>query len=125
LNPIIRAILIITGSISLGLGILGIFLPLLPTTPFLLLTSACYIRSSDRLHNKLMASKHLGGYIRNIKERRGIPLKSKIITLVILWASLIYSMYRVNILVVQIVLFLMGCCTSTFLIRMKTLKENE
>lgn len=72
-----------------------------------------------------MSNKHLGGYIRNIKERRGIPLRAKIITLAILWASLLYSIYKVDIFLVRLALVLMGCCTSTFLIRMKTLKENE
>jgi uncharacterized protein len=125
LSSIVKALLIIAGTISLALGILGIFLPLLPTTPFLLLTSACYIRSSDRLHDWLMSNKHLGGYIRNFKERRGLTLKAKIITLSMLWASLGYSIYRVNRFYVGIGLVIMGCCTSTYLIRMKTLKENE
>jgi len=72
-----------------------------------------------------MSNKHLGGYIKNIQERRGIPLKTKIITLVVLWLSLFYSIYRVDIFFVQIALVLIGCTTSAFLLRMKTLKESE
>ncbi|MBK7704792.1 MAG: YbaN family protein [Acidobacteria bacterium] len=120
-----KVVFIVIGSISLGLGILGIFLPLLPTTPFLLLTSACYLRGSDRLHNWLMSNKHLGGYIRNIKEGRGIPLRAKIITIAVLWASLIFSISRMDMLFVTVVLVLMGFGATLFLLIMETLIDDE
>jgi uncharacterized membrane protein YbaN (DUF454 family) len=72
-----------------------------------------------------MSNKHLGGYIRNIKERRGIPLRAKIITLAMLWASMFYSIYRFDNFFVRLALVITGCCTSTFILTMKTLKEDE
>jgi uncharacterized membrane protein YbaN (DUF454 family) len=108
-----------------GLAVLGIFLPLLPTTPFLLLASACYVRGSDRLHRWLMNNRVLGKYIRNIQQRRGIPLRAKIVTIALLWASIAYSVYSFDLFIVQSVLILIAICTSTLILRMRTLKENE
>ena len=73
-----RWALIIIGSFFTGLGILGLFLPLLPTTPFLLLAAACYIRSSERFYNWLINNKWLGNYIKNYLEGKGVSLKAKV-----------------------------------------------
>jgi hypothetical protein len=90
-NPIVRGLLIIGGSVSILLGVLGIFLPLLPTTPFLLLASWCFVRSSDKLHNKLMNNKYLGPFIRNYKEKKGITLRNKVYSLTFLYVTLTTS----------------------------------
>ena len=84
---IIRAFLV---RLSLVLGILGVFLPVLPTTPFLLLSAALYVRSSERLYNWLMQHRHLGPYIRNFRENRAIPLRVKIVSVSLVWATLLY-----------------------------------
>lgn len=90
-NPIIRGLLILGGSVSTFLGIAGIFLPLLPTTPFLLLASWCFVRSSDKLHYKLMNNKYLGPFIKNYKEKKGITLRNKIYSLAFLYITLTIS----------------------------------
>ena len=72
-----KTLYIVLGSISLALGILGIFLPLLPTTPFLLLTAALYFKGSPRLYNWLLNHRHFGPYIRNFRENKAIPLRAK------------------------------------------------
>lgn len=125
MSSVVKVLLNIIGSISLILGVLGIFLPLLPATPFLLLASACYLRGSDRLHSWLMNNRVLGTYIRNIQQRRGIPLRAKLITVGILWLSLLYSIYRIDILPLQLMLCFIGVTSSVFILRMKTLKENK
>lgn len=86
-----RILYLAVGSVSLGLGILGIVVPVLPTTPFLLLSAACYARGSRRLHDRLLASRFLGSYIRNYREGRGIPLRTKLVTIGLLWLMLGYS----------------------------------
>ena len=82
-----KTLCIILGSISLALGILGIFLPLLPTTPFLLLTAALYFKGSPRLYNWLLNHRHFGPYIRNFRENKAIPLRAKVISLVLMWGN--------------------------------------
>lgn len=91
-NPFIRMSLLIAGSFSALLGIAGIFIPLLPTTPFLLLASWCFARSSDKLNRKLMTNRYFGPYISNYRERRGITLRNKIYSLIFLWATLLSSL---------------------------------
>ena len=86
-----RAVLISTGLLSVGLGTIGIFVPLLPTTPFLLLAAACFIRSSDRLYDWLIQHKWFGAYIRNYREHRAITLPTKVVALILLWGAIGYS----------------------------------
>jgi uncharacterized protein len=116
-----KILLNVIGSIAVVLAILGIFLPLLPTTPFLLLASACYIRGSERMHRWLMNHRLFGDYLRNIQERRGMPLRGKVITLVLMWASLGYSIYTVNAMLLKGLLVVIGIGVTTFILRMKTL----
>lgn len=88
-----KTLYIVLGSISLALGILGIFLPLLPTTPFLLLTAALYFKGSPRLYNWLLNHRHFGPYIRNFRENKAIPLRAKIISLVLMWGTMLYCIF--------------------------------
>jgi uncharacterized membrane protein YbaN (DUF454 family) len=85
-----KYLLIILGSICLALGVIGIFLPLLPTTPFLLLSAALYFRSSEKLYQWLIRQKYLGTYIRNFREHKAIPLRVKIVSVSLLWLTLGY-----------------------------------
>ena len=87
---LMKYLLIILGSICLALGVIGIFLPLLPTTPFLLLSAALYVRSSDKLYQWLIHQKYLGEYIRNFREHKAIPLRAKIISITMVWITLTY-----------------------------------
>ena len=125
MNRAKKALLVAAGSLCIVLAVLGVFLPLLPTTPFLLLASACYVRSSERLHGWLIRNRLLGGYIRNFKERRGIPLRAKVVTVALLWLPLLYSVYRLDLLWLEILLVLMGVTWSVLIFRMKTLREGE
>ena len=85
----------VTGTISLVLGIIGIFVPLLPTTPFLLLSAAFYFRGSPRLYRWLIQQKQLGPYIKNFREYRAIPLRAKIISLSLIWITLSYCIFQI------------------------------
>ena len=86
---------IIIGSLSLILGITGIFLPVLPTTPFLLLSAALFARSSDRLYLWLINHKIFGEYIRNFREDKAITLQVKIISISTLWLFMLYSIFYI------------------------------
>jgi uncharacterized membrane protein YbaN (DUF454 family) len=85
-----RIILVIIGSVSLILGLLGIFLPVLPTTPFLLLSAAVWVKASPRLYTWLINHRVFGEYIRNFRENRALPLRVKIISVSLLWATMSY-----------------------------------
>lgn len=84
-------LLVVAGGVSLALGILGVFLPVLPTTPFVLLTAYLWARASERLHGALLRHRWTGPLIRNWQERRGIPLRTKVGTLVVLWGTIAVS----------------------------------
>ncbi len=86
---VIRIVLLILGTMSLILGIVGIFVPLLPTTPFLLLTAFLYLKSSNRAYEWLISQKHLGVYIRNYQENKIIPLRAKILSISLMWISIV------------------------------------
>jgi uncharacterized membrane protein YbaN (DUF454 family) len=87
-SRLMKALLVACGTLSVALGVVGIFLPLLPTTVFLLLAAACYARSSDRFYRWLVNHRWLGGYIRNHYEGRGMRRRDKVVTLVALWLGI-------------------------------------
>ena len=122
---LIRGVLIIAGTLSLGLGIIGIFIPLLPTTPFLLITAYCYFRSSKKLYNWLISNKWFGSYIRNYYEGRGIPLNVKILSVSFLWLTIGFSIYFVvKLLIVWIILIIIAIGVTIHILTIKTLKEE-
>jgi len=123
MNNLSRWALITTGTFFLGLGIIGIFLPLLPTTPFLLLAAACYARSSKRFYNFLLNNKWLGNYIKNYRERKGIPLKIKILSISFLWIVIGYSaIFVVHIFLGKIVIILIAVGVTIHILSIQTLK---
>lgn len=122
MNSVIKVLLIIMGTLFIVVGVLGIFLPLLPTTPFLLLGASCYIRGSERLYNWLIHNKILGTYIRNYREKKGIPLKSKIIGISMLWATMLFTVFFVvPILFVKVLLLAVASGVTWHIASQKTL----
>ena len=121
-SPAMRKLLIVLGSVFVGLGIIGIVLPLVPTTPFLLLASACYAKSSEKYHNWLHNHRWFGEYIRNYEAGRGIPMRVKVSMLLVLWATMILSAtfvidvpwVRVMLLVTAAAVTVHMCCLPTF-----------
>lgn len=126
MNSVIKSFLIGVGTLSIALGILGIFLPVLPTTPFLLLSGACYMRSSENLYHRLINNKWLGHYILDYNEKRGIPLRAKVISVSLLWFSIgISVIFFVKILWLRIILFFVAIGVTGFLLSQKTLKRDS
>ena len=72
-----KALLTLAGGIALGLGLLGVVLPGLPTTPFVLLAAACFAKASPRLHQRIVANPLLGPMVRDWEANRSLPLKVK------------------------------------------------
>lgn len=113
---------IIAGSLSLALGVAGIFVPLLPTTPFLLLAATLYMRSSPRLYDWLLRQKYLGTYIRDFRENRAIPLRAKILAIALLWLTIGYCILRVvdSWWWAQLGMFLLAVAVTCHLLSFKT-----
>jgi uncharacterized membrane protein YbaN (DUF454 family) len=100
-----RRLLLGAGTLCTGLGIVGIFVPILPTTPFLLLAAACYMRSSERSYHWLVDNRVFGAYVRNYIEGRGMPVRMKISTILLLWLAIgLTTAFAVENVVVRIVL---------------------
>lgn len=120
-----RHLLVLLGGLSLALGVAGIFLPLLPTTPFLLLTAALWVRSSPRLYAWLLARPRLGAYIRQYRENRAIPLRAKIGTLALMWGSTLGCVFGLleGIRWAQAGLLLVGAAVTWHVARLATLKR--
>jgi uncharacterized membrane protein YbaN (DUF454 family) len=120
----LRLVLIIAGTVSTGLGILGIFVPLLPTTPFLLLAAICYARSSERFYHWLLNNHWFGSYIRNYLQKGGIPLKAKVFTLALLWVVIGCSAaFAVESFIIRLILALIAIGVTIHVLTLRTLKE--
>jgi len=118
-NRLLRLLLLGSGFLALGLGTVGIFVPLLPTVPFLLLATACFARSSERFHNWLMEHPHFGPILHSYLNGQGISLQVKISTLALLWISIPISvLFFIDILSMQILLIGIGLGVTIHLLRL-------
>jgi uncharacterized membrane protein YbaN (DUF454 family) len=114
---------IIAGTIAIGIGVIGIIVPVLPTTPFLLLAAICYMRGSPRLYNLLLSNRFIGSYIRNYLEGRGMSLKMKIWTLSLLWVAIACSaMLATDSLIIRIILAVVLTGVTIHILLIKTVK---
>ena len=89
-----RVLLVVLGTVACLLGVVGIVVPLLPTTPFLLLAAALYCRSSPRLYDRLLRHRRLGAYIRHFREERALPLRVKVVSVSLVWLTLSYAAWE-------------------------------
>lgn len=112
-----KAALICVGFVSVFLAILGVFLPLLPTTPFLLLAAACFAKSSKRFHQRLLNDKYFGHIIRDWQQHRCIEKKVKVKAYIFIITSFSFSIYWVGIIYLKVMLFLMMLGVLFFLYR--------
>ena len=121
---LVRVLMVIAGTLFVGLGVLGIFLPLLPTTPFLLLAAACYARGSKRFYDWLLNNRWFGNYIRDYREKKRIPLRIKIGSVSLLWAAIMVSaLLVVHILLVKIILILIAIGVTVHILSIRTLRK--
>ena len=120
-----KAVFTVLGTIFLGLGAVGIVVPILPTTPFLLLSAACYLNGSERMHRWLLNNKLFGSYIKNYREGKGMSARGKIFTLSLLWMTILYSaFFIVPSAVIQAVLFAVCIGVTVHLVRIPTYRKT-
>ena len=120
-----KIFLTILGLVSFALAVAGIFLPLLPTTPLLLLAAWCFVHSSPRLYEWLMQHPKFGPYIRNFRENRAIPLHVKVVAIVMIWLTIGFCILAVvdEYLWAQIAMFALATAISWHILSYKTLKK--
>jgi len=120
-----KCFLILAGSISLVLGIIGIVIPVLPTTPFLLLASFCFLRSSRRLYHWMLNNRVFGPYVYNYLTYRAIKRSVKVVTLIFLWLTLTVSIVLVSNVYLRIFLVAVGAGVSIHVLSLKTLRKDH
>jgi uncharacterized membrane protein YbaN (DUF454 family) len=125
-NRLIRYLFILGGILSVIIAIFGIFLPLIPTTPLLLLSAYFFGKSSEKFHSRLINNKWFGSYIKNYQAGKGIPLHSKITAILSMWlvigASIVWG---TDILFVRIILALVNIGVTIHLLRMPTFRKTK
>lgn len=123
-NRLKKAAFTILGTIFVGIAAVGIVLPILPTTPFLLLAAACYLKGSEKMHHWLLTNRIFGSYIRNYKEGKGMSPKAKIFTLTLLWATILIStVCFTDLVVIQVVLLVVCIGVTAHLVKIPTYRE--
>lgn len=120
-----KFIYIILGSLTLLIGTIGIFVPVLPTTPLLLLTGYFYVRSSKKLYLWLIYHRIFGAYIYSYIQYKAIPLNTKISAISILWLSIIFSIYLVKTIWLQLMLGLIASIVTFYISSLATLSDEK
>jgi hypothetical protein len=131
-SSISRALWLALGMICTVLGAIGIVMPILPTTPFLLAAAACFCKSSPKMYNWLLSNRWFGKYIKNYKEGRGLTVKTKVTALSVLWVTIgistVFLLSRLlpplMVLPIQITMVAVALAVSIYLLRLPTFKPE-
>ena len=108
------------GTLSLAIGVVGIAVPILPTTPFVLIAAACYLRGSRRMYDWMIANRYIGGYLRDYMEGRGVSVRAKITSIVVLWTLIALSAsFATSSTTVRIVLLAVAVAVTVHLVTLK------
>jgi len=125
MNRLARFLLIGFGTLCVALGVVGIFVPILPTTPFLLLAAFCFARSSQTFLNWLLTNRWFGAYIKNYREGRGIPRREKVLTIIALWLTIGFStLHAVSVWWGKLLLIVVAIGVTVHLLRIRTFKPD-
>ena len=121
-----KSFLVFVGFVSFLLGVIGIFVPMLPTTPFLLLSAAVWVKASPKLYDWLLNHKVFGEYIRNYREHRAVPLRVKISSVLLVWLTIGYCIFWVvnEWWWAQLLMALLATAISWHILSFKTLKKS-
>lgn len=123
-EQVVRGLCIAGGGVCLGLAVLGAVLPLLPTTPFLLLAAALFFRGSPRLYHWLLSNRQFGPLIRDYRAGRGIPRRAQRLAILLVWLSLGATVAFVNDLLWLEVLLLANAIGVTIYLARLPVREN-
>ncbi|MBK9116091.1 MAG: YbaN family protein [Betaproteobacteria bacterium] len=117
-SPVVRAVLLAAGTLCVALGVIGIFVPVLPTTPFLLLAAACYARASERFYLWLLRNSTFGPTIREWRRHRSIPYRTKVVALALMTTTIAISISLLaRYPLAQVALAIVGIVVGAWLYR--------
>lgn len=123
ISPFAKYFYLISGFLLVAIGVIGIFLPLLPTTIFLILASICFLKSSPKANEWLRNHKILGGYIDNYQNKSGLTRNSKIVNIITLWISISLSaLFLTNELYIKLILLAIAIGVTIHIVMIKTKK---
>ena len=125
-SPLVRGLLMATGTLSLATGIIGIFVPVLPTTCFLLFAAWCYARSSQKSYDRLMNARYIGKYLKNYRDGKGVAKSIKIASISLIWISISYAaLVVVSNAYIQILLLAIAAGVTWHIATIPTLKQSK
>ena len=119
-----RWLLIACGMLCVAVGVIGIFVPLLPTTSPLLLAAFCFARSSPRFYHWLLHNRVFGSYIKNYREGRGMPLRSKFVTLALLWLTIGFSIIYITPWWIKLLLLIIALGVTIHILWIKSYRPE-
>lgn len=120
-NRITRLLWTAAGTLSLAIGAVGIILPVLPTTPFVLIAAACYLRGSKRMYDRLVKNRYFGGYLRDYVEGRGVSKRATVVSIAFLWSLILLSVvFATNDQIIRAVLVVVAIAVTVHLLRLRT-----
>ena len=126
MGAILKKMWLACGWLCVGIATIGIFLPLIPTTPLLLLAGFCFAKGSKKIYAWLINHKLFGKYIKDFNEGRGVPLRAKISAYVMMWAAMLYSaLFVLDILVLQMVVIATAVGVTIYLYRLPTTDRSS
>lgn len=124
-GKILKNSLIVCGILCIGLAVIGMIIPPFPMIPFLLLAAACFARSSDKFYQWLINNRYFGKLIRNYRENKTISQKTKVISISMVWASILYStIFVFQFWLIKILLIVIAVAITWYIVSVKTLKSN-
>ena len=122
-NPFIRVLWLALGLLFTVVGLIGLIVPGLPTTPLMIVAAACFFRSSKRLFNWVLSNKYFGNYVKDFREGKGMPRKAKFIALGFIWLFVSISVFvgiPDHLVYVKILTFLAACTGTGVIITLPT-----
>lgn len=124
-GKMMRGIYVIVGTIALVIGAIGLFLPVIPTTPLVILAAACYYRGSERLHTWILRSRWFGETIKNYQAGRGLTRDTKVRAIFLMWTTIIISAwFFVSNHFVRVAMIGVAIGVTVYLVRLPTLERN-
>lgn len=121
-----KTLLMVIGTITLILGFIGVFLPVVPTTPFVLISLACFINTSEKMHRFVMTNKYLGPYAKAYASGEGIPQKAKLKAVFLIWLTIGFSViFILDHLALRLMLLLIATIVSTYIFTRPTAEEPK